>query len=129
MTDPQSAKELVEKAYIYIDRLTKECKKSLMPKFISEKRTGSIDELIQYSAHEVEAWFWARDRGLGLKANSALAKKGPRGDFHVILSGKNKDAKFELNFDVDTVPNATTPDAYLIRNFNISAEKSKFSRL
>jgi hypothetical protein len=130
LTDPLSAKELVEKTYQYVDRVTKECKKNLVPKLLNEKRGLKENELAAYLATAIEKWFNGRDRLLNIKWDSTNSKIGPRKDVHLYFRGRNKDAKFLINCDSEVYPNPNPnePNTFYLKTINIYAERSNFEK-
>lgn len=130
LTDPLSAKELVEKTYQYVDRVTKECKKTLVPKLINEKKALKENELVEYLATNLEKWFNERDRLLNIKWDPANSKIGPRKDVHLYFKGRNKDAKFLINCDSEVYanPNLNQPNTFYLKSINVYAERSKFEK-
>ncbi|MEM0121362.1 MAG: hypothetical protein QW514_03670 [Thermoprotei archaeon] len=131
MTDPLSAKELVEKTYLYVDRVVKECRKNLLPQILSQKKTLDEVEIGPYLGRTLEEWFNKRDRLLNIKWQKQSVKLGSKNDVHLKFEGRNKDAVFTVNCDAELLPimdPTTGAKKYYLKNVNIVAERSNFRR-
>ena len=125
MTDLKSSKELVEKAYTYVERLTRMCRGDLMARFTREHKSVLPGELSPLVARAVEEWFSVKDRSLGIKALDA-GQGGSSlrlGKVHLIFAGANKDASFKIRVDVDSF---VSGNACYLKNINVSADKRDF---
>ncbi|MCL5788721.1 MAG: hypothetical protein M1357_02830 [Candidatus Marsarchaeota archaeon] len=128
MTDPLSAKELVDKAYQYVDRVAKECRKNLLIQLTSSKKRFRKEDVGVALGRELEAWFNQRDKLLGVRFNPATVKNGPRGDIHFLLEGKTKDAKFTLNCDAETYEVPGLAGEVALKSVNVTADRNRFTR-
>lgn len=131
MTDPLSAKELVEKAYLYVDRVVKECRKTLVQQILAQKKPLSQNEIGPYLGRTIEEWFAKRDRLLNVKWDPKSVRLGIKNDVHMVFNGRNRDAVFTINCDAEYVqvedPNTGQKRLYL-KAVNITAERSNFRR-
>lgn len=131
MTDPLSAKELVEKTYMYVDRVVKECRKNLLPQILSQKKPLKESEIGAYLGRTLEEWFAKRDKLLNIRWQQQSVKLGSKNDIHLTLEGRNRDAVFTLNCDAEYLP-ITDPHTgekkFYLKSVNITAERSNFRR-
>jgi len=131
MTDPLSAKELLERSYLYVDRVLKECKKNYIPALLSQKKQLDEKELSEYLGISLEEWFGKRDKLLNIKWQRQSIKIGPKNDVHLVFAGKSKDAKFTFNCDAEVFPvtdQSTGKKRYFIKSTNLSTDRSRFVR-
>lgn len=131
MTDPLSAKELVERSYLYVDRVLKECKKNHIPAILAQKEQLDENKLGDYLGTSLEEWFGKRDRLLNIRWQRQPIKVGPKNDIHLVFSGKSKDAKFTLSCDAEVFPvtdKLTGKRKFYIKSANLSTERSRFER-
>jgi endo-beta-N-acetylglucosaminidase D len=128
LTDPLSAKELVEKTYLYVDRVAKECKKTLLTKITTEKKALSKNELSSFVGSEIEKWFAQRDKSLNIKWDRSSFVLDPKNRFHLVFRGANKDAKFELSCDGEVFADPFNPERVFIKSLDLKAERTKFQR-
>lgn len=131
MTDPLSAKELVEKTYLYVDRVVKECRKNLLPQILSQKKPLGQAEIGPYLGKTLEEWFTKRDRLLNIRWEPHSVKLGSKNDVHLSFSGKNRDAVFTISCDAEYVPVQdpnTGEKRFYLKAINVVAERSSFRR-
>ena len=62
MTDPLTGKELVEKSYEYIDRLTRECAKVLVEEYNKNHKRFSPEKVSPDVGADIAQWFERRDK-------------------------------------------------------------------
>jgi hypothetical protein len=131
MTDPLSAKELVEKTYLYVDRVVKECRKNLVAQLVAQRKPLRESEVAAYLGKTIEDWFNKRDRLLNVRWDQKDARLGFKNDVHLVFSGRNKDAVFTLGCDAECVPihdPATGEKRFYLKSVVITAERSNFRR-
>ena len=125
MTDKLTISKLVEKTFIYITTLTKECRKALTTKFEREHKgipLGSIEAAIR---KEVESWFATRDRNI--KLNFANTTIGKPGEVRVTYSGTTKDAHFKIHADsLFTIVESS--DKVYFKSLNLNVDKREFTK-
>lgn len=92
MTDPLTGKELVEKSYEYILKLSKECAKSLLDDFNASHAKFNSQNLSSEVSSQVLKWFERRDKGIRLVTEPA--SKGQPNVTYLKFKGSTKDADF-----------------------------------
>lgn len=127
MTDVKSGPELVEKAFIYMTNLSKECRKALTAKFGQAYKGISFDSLEPAMRKEVEAWFGERDRNISIKHEKSST--GRPGEILMTYAGATKDAHFKFHVDglFATAGTSATSPSY-VKNINVTIDKRDFTR-
>src|SRR3990170_170194 len=97
VTDVSSGPELVEKAFVYMNTLTKECRKALTIRFGQDHKGISFDSVELTMRKEIESWFAERDRRITIKHEKSGA--GRPGQLLLTYSGATKDAHFKFYVD------------------------------
>ena len=127
MTDAPSGRELVEKAYVYMSTLSRECRKGLTNKFEQEDRGlpfGSVEPTLR---KEVEAWFAGRDRNISVRHESS--SRGRPGEILLTYSGANKDAHFKFRIDAQfTVAGSGDNAPAYLKSLNVNVDKRDFTK-
>ena len=127
MTDAPSGRQLVEKAFVYMSTLSKECRKGLTNKFEQEDRGlpfGSVEPSLR---KEVEAWFAGRDRNITVRHESST--RGRPGEILLTYSGANKDAHFKFRIDAQfTVAGAGDNAPAYLKSLNVNVDKRDFTK-
>jgi len=127
LTDAPSGRELVEKTFVYMTTLSRECRKGLTNKFEQEDRGlpfGSVEPTLR---KEVEAWFAGRDRNITVKHESS--DRGRLGEVLLTYSGATKDAhfKFRVNAQFTLGGAGESAPAYL-KSLNVNVDKRDFTK-
>ena len=127
MTDKLTGSDLVEKTFVYVASLTKECRKALTAKFEREHRGIPFDSVEAVMRREVESWFTARDRKI--KLNHAQSATGKPGEISVVFLGETKDAHFKININgfFTLVDSSAKSSAYL-RSLPLGVDKRDFRK-
>ena len=127
MTDAPSGRELVEKAFVYMTTLSRECRKGLTNKFEQEDRGlpfGSVESTLR---KEVEAWFVGRDRNIIVKHERS--DHGRPGEVLLTYSGANKDAHFKFRVDAQfTLAGAGESAPAYLKSLNVNVDKRDFTK-
>jgi lysine/ornithine N-monooxygenase len=127
MTDVKSGPELVEKAYIYMTNLSRECRKALTARFGQEYKGISFDTIEPTMRKEIEFWFAERDRNITIKHEKSSV--GRPGEVLMTYTGTNKEAHFKFHIDgVFTLAGATSNSPSYVKNINITVDKRDFTR-
>ena len=127
LTDILSGPELVEKTFVYITNLSKECRKTLTAQF-QQKHKGLLFESIEVTMRqEIEAWFAQRDKNIRIRHEKSSI--GRPGEILVTYSGSTKDAHFKVHIDsvFTTVGPGENAPSYL-KNINVQVDKREFTR-
>lgn len=127
LTDVKSGPELVEKAFVYMANLSKECRKALTAKFGQEYRGISFDSVETTMRKEIESWFAERDKNISIKHEKSGT--GKPGEIMISYAGANKDAHFKFHIDgVFTLAGATSNSPAYVKNINVTVDKRDFTR-
>lgn len=127
MTDVKSGPELVEKAFIYITNLSKECRKALTAKFGQAYKGISFDSLEPTMRKEIESWFAERDRNISIKYEKSST--GKLGEILMTYAGTTKGAHFRFHVDgLFTVAGASSNAPSYVKNINVTVDKRDFTR-
>ena len=130
MTDPLTGKELVEKSYEFVDRLTRECTKALMEDYNKNHKKFSAEKVSLDVGADVVSWFERRDKNIKLSLSSASITRPQPNQFHESFKGNTKDADFEISATIVTfqVPGSEYSGAPVsfVKSIMINADKTKF---
>ena len=127
MTDTPSGRELVEKTFVYMTNLSKECRKGLTSKFEQEHKGMPFDSVEPTMRKEVEAWFAERDRNISVKHERS--DQGRPGEVLLTYAGASKDAHFKFRVDARFTLAGSSPNspAYL-KTLNVNVDKRDFTK-
>jgi len=127
LTDAPSGRELVEKTFVYMTTLSRECRKGLTNKFEQEDRGlpfGSVEPTLR---KEVEAWFGGRDRNIAVKHESS--DRGRPGEILLTYSGATKDAHFKFRVGAQfTLAGAGESAPAYLKSLNVKVDKRDFTK-
>ncbi len=127
MTDKLTGPELVEKAFVYLTGLTKECRKALTVKFEREYRGAPFDSVERAIRKEVESWFAMRDRNIKLNFSNAVL--GKSGEILVIYAGATKDAHFKITINgIFTLVSSSGQSLSYLKSMNVNVDKRDFTK-
>ncbi|MHB1908831.1 MAG: hypothetical protein ACYCQJ_08150 [Nitrososphaerales archaeon] len=129
MTDPLTGKQLVEKSYEYIERLTRECAKVVVEDFSKTHRKLDQESFWKETGNAVIQWFQKRERNIEVSLASGYILQQQPNTAHINLKGHTKDADFTISATVGTfvVPSQEKPSVFL-KTLVFSVEKQNFSR-
>jgi hypothetical protein len=127
LTDAPSGRELVEKAFIYISNLARECRKTLAASLQQSHKGMPFDLVEPAMRKEIESWFAGRDRNITIKHENS--SKGRLGELSLTYSGSTKDAhfKFHVNALFTLTGPAENAPAYL-KAINVNVDKRDFTK-
>jgi len=127
LTDAPSGRELVEKAFVYMTTVSRECRKALTSKFEQEHKGIPFESVEPTIRKEVEAWFAGRDRNIILKHDSS--DKGRPGEVLITYAGANKDAHFKFQIDAQFTVAGSSPNApAYLKSINVNVDKREFTK-
>ena len=127
MTDKLSGSELVEKTFVYLTALTRECRKVLTMKFEREHKGIPFDSIEAVMRREVESWFTMRDRNVKLSYTKSMT--GRPGEILVIYSGATKDARFKIHLSgLFTLVGSSSEASSYLKSLNLHVDKRDFTR-
>ncbi len=129
MTDPLTGKQLVEKSYEYIDRLTKECAKALIEEFNSTHRKFQPESYSKEVGNSVLQRFSKRDKNLKLDVDTVRNSDQPN-VARIGFKGSTKDADFSFSGTVGTfvVPLIDGRTMSFVKTLVFSVDKTNFSK-
>jgi hypothetical protein len=130
LTDPLTGKELVEKSYEYIEKLTRECAKSLVDEFNKGHRKFDSKTFSNEVGSAIILWFNKRDKNIKLNVDSTNAAQQQPNMAHIRFKGSTKDADFEISSTVGTfsVPMSDGKTMTFVKTLVFSVEKNSFHR-
>ena len=127
MTDVKSGPELVEKAFVYMSNLSRECRKGLTTKFGQTHKGIPFESVEPTMRKEIESWFTERDKNITIKHEKSTT--GKPGEILMTYSGANKDAHFKFHVYALFTMAGESPDApTYVKNFNVTVDKREFMR-
>ncbi|MBM3897580.1 MAG: hypothetical protein FJ358_03530 [Thaumarchaeota archaeon] len=124
MTDALTAKELVEKTYLYLDKLTKECRKDVMDD-LSKARPANVNELARAVSYAMLEWFGRRDRYIRIMFDPRSVRDTPEPGIIITFTGENKDAMFK--FTTHIIYYMAGSVCYT-KNISINVDKRDFTK-
>ena len=125
MTDTPSVRELVEKAFVYMTTLTRECRKGVVTNFERTHKGLRFDLAEHTLRQEVESWFSGRDRNLKIQHEKSIM--GKPGQIVMTYTGSNRDARFKFHVDSVFTLAGTAPDSpSYLKSMNIYVDKRDF---
>ena len=127
MTDSPSGRQLVEKTFVYMATLSKECRKALTDKFGKEHKGMPFDSIEPTMRKEIESWFAERDKNITIRHESS--NRGRPGEISMSYLCENKDAHFKFYVDgqftlAGTGANAPT----YLKSINVNVDKRDFTK-
>jgi len=127
LTDAPSGRQLVEKTFVYMTNLSKECRKAVASKFEQEHK-GVPFELIEPTMRkEVEAWFTERDKNINVKHEKS--DKGRPGEILMTYAGTSKDAHFKFRVDAQfTLAGSSEKAPAYLKALNVNVDKRDFTK-
>jgi len=127
LTDKLAGSVLVERAFVYITALARECRKALTMKFEREHRGIPFDSIEAVMRREVESWFAMRDRNV--KLNYTQSTTGKSGEILVIYSGATKDARFKIQINgLFTLVDSSSKASSYLKSLNLNVDKRDFMK-
>ena len=127
MTDTPSGRALVEKAFVYMTTLSRECRKALTDKFAKEHKGMPFGSIEPTMRKEVESWFAGRDRNIAIRHEGS--KLGRPGEISLSYAAETKDAHFKFNVDSQFTLAGTGSDApSYIKTVNVYVDKRDFTK-
>jgi hypothetical protein len=127
LTDQLSGRELVEKTFVYMTTVAKECRKALTTHFEQKHKGIPFSSVETTIRQEIESWFPRRDRNITVKHERTIL--GRSGELTVTYSGATKDAhfKFHVNGIFSLAGSSKDAPSYL-KNLNVNIDKREFTR-
>jgi len=127
LTDAPSGRELVEKAFVYMTTLSRECRKGLTSKFEQEHKGMPFESVEPTMRKEVEAWFAGRDRNITVKHEKS--DRGRPGEVLLLYSGTSKDAHFKFRVDAQfTLAGSSANALSYLKAINVNVDKRDFTK-
>lgn len=127
MTDAPSGRELVEKTFVYMTTLTKECRKALTVQFAQAHKGLSFNSVEPTMRKEIESWFTQRDKNIKIKHEKSGA--GKPGEILITYSGATKDAHFKFHVNSFFTLTGSDPNAQsYLKSVNVYVDKRDFTK-
>ena len=127
MTDAPSGRQLVEKTFVYMTNLSRECRKALTSKFEQELKGVPFESVEATMRKEVEAWFAERDKNINVKHEKS--DKGRPGEILMTYSGASKDAHFKFRVDAQfTLTGSSEKSPAYLKALNVNVDKRDFTK-
>ena len=125
MTDKLKGPERVEKTFVYIGGLTKECRKSLTSKFEREYKGLPFDAIEPVIRKEVDDWFSIRDRNIEVHHDESVV--GKPGELFITYLGSTKEMCFKIHItSLFTVAGSSSNSPTYLKSLNLSVDKREF---
>jgi hypothetical protein len=132
MTDPLTGKELVQKSYEYVDKLTKECAKVLLEEYGKTHKKFQIGTMPAEIGTNTVQWFERRDKNVRLSFDIGSVIKPQPSQVRMKFKGSTKDADFTLDATVGlfVVPGSEMSDQTIcfVKTLVINADKNNFAK-
>ena len=132
MTDVLTGKELVQKSYEYLDKLTKECTKVLLEDYNKTHKKFQIGTLPTETGANVVQWFERRDKNVRVSFDQNSVIKPQPMQVRMKFKGNTKDADFTLDATIGifVVPGTEITDQAIcfVKTLVISADKNNFTK-
>jgi hypothetical protein len=127
LTDAPSGRQLVEKTFVYMTNLSRECRKALSSKFEQEHKGVPFESVEATMRKEVEAWFAERDKNINVKHEKS--DKGRPGEILMTYSGASKDAHFKFRVDAQfTLTESSEKSPAYLKALNVNVDKRDFTK-
>lgn len=127
MTDTQSSTKLVERAFVYLSSVTKECRRALTGRFEQEHKGIPFDSVERVMREEIESWFSKRDKNIRLSHDKSI--NGRPGEILVTYSGATKDAHFKIHVDsLFTLAGSSDNAPSYLKSLDLHVDKRDFTR-
>jgi hypothetical protein len=129
LTDKLTGPRLVEKTFVYMGGLVKDCRAAVTSKFMRENRGLPFDSVEAVLKREIESWFATRDKNMQMSLSKS--EIGRPGEVLITYSGATKDAHFKVYvnglFTLVDSPGKTSPSSYM-KSLSLSVDKRDFTR-
>ena len=118
---------MVEKTFVYMTTLTKECRKALTAQFEQAHKGLSFDLVEPTIRKEIESWFTQRDKNIRIKHEKSGA--GKPGEILITYSGATKDAHFKFYVSSFFTLTGSDPNAQsYLKSVNVYIDKRDFTK-
>lgn len=132
MTDPLAGRELVQKSYGYVDKLTKECAKVLLEEYSKSHKKFQFGTLARETGLNIVQWFEKRDKNVKLAFDQNSVMKPHSIQLRMKFEGNTKDTDFTLDATVGVfvVPGTEINDqtTCFVKTLVVSADKNNFAK-
>jgi hypothetical protein len=130
LTDPLTGKELVEKSYEYLEKLTRECARFLIEDYNNMHKRFEQKSYPVEVGNSIVQWFAKREKNIRLSIGSVNVVQQQPNNAHIRFKGNTKDADFEITATVGTfaVPMSDGKLVSFVKTLVFSVEKQNFRR-
>lgn len=127
LTDAPTSREHVEKTFVYMTNLAKECRKSLTANFQQLHKGIPFDSAETTLRKEIESWFLNRDKNITVKHENS--SKGRPGELTLTYSGATKDARFKFQVAaLFTLGSSSENAPAYLKAINVNVDKRDFTK-
>jgi len=127
MTDAPSGRELVEKTFVYMTTLSKECRKAITAKFEQAHKGIAFSDVEETLRKEIESWFAERDRNLRIQHEASAV--GKPGQIMMTYAGSSKDTHFKFRVEASFTITGSSPAApSYLKTVNVNLDKRDFAK-
>ena len=127
LTDTKSSDRLVEKTFVYLSSVIKECRKALTGRFEQEHKGIPFDSVEKVMRQEIESWFSKRDKNIRLSHDKSL--NGRPGEILVTYSAATKDSHFKIHIDgLFTLAGSSNNAPSYLKSLDLRVDKRDFTR-
>ena len=127
LTDAPSGRQLVEKTFVYMTNLSKECRKALTSKFEQEHKGVPFESVEPTMRKDIETWFAERDKNTNVKHEKT--DKGRPGEILITYGGTSKDAHFKFQIDAQfTLAGSSEKAPAYLKALNVNVDKRDFTK-
>jgi hypothetical protein len=118
---------MVEKTFVYMTSLTRECRKALTDKFERTYKGMAFDAVEPTMRKEIESWFTERERNIVVKHEKS--NTGRPGEVLLTYSGSTKDAHFKFYIDgLFTLAGSSANSPSYLKTMNMRVDKRDFTK-
>lgn len=132
MTDPLTGRQLVEKSYEYLDKLTKECAKVLLEDYNKTHKKFQIGTFASETATNAVQWFERRDKNVRIAFDQNSVTKPQPTQARMKFRGSTKDADYTLDATVGVfvVPGTEINDqtTCFVKTLVFNVDKNNFTK-
>jgi len=126
LTDTLSGKSMVQKTFVYVDSVGKECRKALTVDFGQSHKGVRFDAVSQLLRQAVLDWFARRDRNLKLVHESTDDRR--LGEVRIVFQGEAGKVHFRIRFDASfTLAGQLRDSQCFLKGVNVSVDSRDFS--
>jgi hypothetical protein len=130
MTDPLTGKQLVEKSYDYVDKLTKECARAVVGEYNATHKSFEPTKLQSEVGSSVVQWFGRRDKNVTIAKIDSASPERDQKFVRLSFKGHTKDADFAFSGTVGAfiATNSEGKPMSFVKTLVFSVDKASFKK-